>query len=361
MNKRNIYQILPTISYGDAVSNDAINMNKVVLDLGFNGGIYAENIDPKVKDYVKHISKFRIKSTKDIIIHHFSTGSGVNDYVRSIKDVKKIIRYHNITPEEFFKGYNDVLFNLCKKGREQLNKGYKSYSIALADSEFNKKELDELNYKNILTLPIILNFDDYSVSPDSRTILKYNDGKTNFLFVGRIAPNKKQEDIIKSFYYYKKYIDKDSRLFIVGSYNGMERYYSELLNLVDYLKLKDVFFTGHTSFREIISYYKIASVFLCMSEHEGFCVPILESMYFNVPIIAYNSCAVPETLGDSGILVNKKDYRIIAETINLVVNNHDIRDKLVKKQAERLKEFDENKTKKRFAEFFKMIVGDKNG
>src|SRR5690606_3919553 len=147
------------------------------------------------------------------------------------------------------------------------------------------------------------------------------DGYTNLLFVGRIAPNKKQDDIIKIFYYYKKFINPESRLILVGSYIGMERYYSELIKLVNDLDLQDVFFTGHIPFESILAYYQISHLFLCMSEHEGFCVPIVEAMLFDLPIIAYRSSAVPATLGNAGFVVSEKNYKAIAELIHIVLND----------------------------------------
>lgn len=110
-----------------------------------------------------------------------------------------------------------------------------------------------------------------------------DDGYTNFIFVGRVAPNKKQEDVIRAFYCYKKYCNPKSRLFIVGSYNGMERYYHRLRRYVGALELDNVVFTGHIPFAQILAYYHLADLFLCMSDHEGFCVPLVEAMYFNLP------------------------------------------------------------------------------
>jgi glycosyltransferase involved in cell wall biosynthesis len=357
MKRLTINQTLPTVSYGDAVSNSAIAIMKVLREIGYKSDIFAQDIHPKVQKYVKHIDKYEGRDKSDILIHHFSTGSEVNDYVCNLKNTRKIMVYHNITPKEFFDGYNAVSYSLCKKGRQQLIEGKDTYEMALAVSEYNRKELDEIGYRNTKVLPIIIDFSDFKQEPDGKVIKKYSDGNTNILFLGRIAPNKKQEDIIKSFYYYKKYIDKQSRLFIVGSYNGMERYYNELKELVKYLDLEDVYFTGHIPFKEMLSYYHIADLFLCMSEHEGFCVPLVESMYFKVPIIAYNSCAVPETLGKAGIIVNQKDYRFIAEIINQVIQNKELRDKLIKNQIERLNDFNESKTIEKFKIYLNEFLG----
>lgn len=348
---------MPTISYGDAVSNEVVAIKNVLTEMGFNSNIYAQNIHPKMLKYVLSIDKYKRGSDKNILIYHFSTGSDINDYVCNLKKVRKVMIYHNITPEHFFYGYNEISYSLCKQGRVQLAESRDMYELALADSEHNRQELENLGYKNTHVLPIICNFKDYEKPASKKIIEKYSDGKVNLLFLGRIAPNKKQEDVIKTFYYYKKYINQDSRLFLVGSYNGMERYYHELKELVEHLQLDDVYFTGHTSFSEILAYYQIADTFICMSEHEGFCVPLLECMYFKVPIIAYNSCAVPETLGNSGILVNNKNYKIIAEMIDILIKNESFRLSVIKKQDERLADFAREKVIDLFKNYITKMIG----
>ena len=134
-------------------------------------------------------------------------------------------------------------------------------------------------------LPILIPFDDYAKTPSQQVIDRYSDGYTNLIFTGRIAPNKRQEDVIRAFYDYKKFYNPKSRLILVGGHNGMERYYHRLKSYINALELEDVVFPGHIKFDEILAYYKIADVFLCQSEHEGFCVPLVEAMYFDVPVV----------------------------------------------------------------------------
>ncbi|MDK2835606.1 MAG: L-malate glycosyltransferase [Thermosediminibacterales bacterium] len=352
-----IDQILPTITYGDAVSNDTIAIMKILREMGFESDIYAENIGTKVKKIARHISEFKIKSSNHVIIYHMSTGTKLSFMMRDLKNIKKVMMYHNITPAKYFKFYNSQIYQLVKQGREQLKMLSNSFDYAIADSEYNRKELIKYGYKNTHVVPILIPFDDYKKEADDYTMERYNDEKTNIIFVGRISPNKKQEDVIKSFYYYKKYINSNSRLFLIGSYEGMETYYNLLKKLVSKLGLKDVYFTGHISFSKLLAYYKIADVFLCMSEHEGFCVPLIESMFFKVPIIAYKSSAIPYTLGDAGIMVNKKDYYLIAEMIEQVVRDEKFRSQIIKKQNERLKDFSYENVKKIFCNKIKQIIG----
>lgn len=354
MEKKVIHQITATMSMGDAISNEVLAIKRVLDELEIKNEIYAENIDPRLKKIVKKYTDYK-ENKNEIIINHFGIGSSVNDYVANLKNNIKIIRYHNITPAGFFDGYSIVTKQLCEMGRYQLTNANNVYKYALADSEYNKKELLELGYKNIEVIPIIMALKDYEKKPDERIISSYKDDIKNIVFVGRVSPNKKQEDIIKSFYYYKKYFNRNSRLFIVGNYNGMERYYSQLLNLVKSLNLEDVIFTGHIKFEEILSYYNIADLFLCMSEHEGFCVPLVESMFFKVPILAYNTCAIPYTLNGSSVLVNKKDYKYIAAMMDYIFKNNEFREKIIVKQLKRLDELKPEKVEEKFKKYLEEI------
>jgi glycosyltransferase involved in cell wall biosynthesis len=332
------------VSYGDAIGNEMIEIRNILRNWGHDSDIYAQYIHPKVLDVKNYFEYKKICSPENILIIHFSIGYGSDllDFVRSLPD-KKILIYHNITPSEFFQDINSEYEYHTKLGRNELHVFKDIVDLALGDSEFNRMELVQLGFQKTGVLPIIIDFDKYYVADDKAPISKLKDNYINILFVGRVSPNKKFEDIIKCFYYYKNYINANSRLFLVGSYDGMDKYYSKLKDLINKLNLKDVYFSGHISFEELISYFKLADVFVTMSEHEGFCVPLLESMFFEVPIVAYNSTAIPDTLGDSGILVQEKNYEEIAEMINLVIEDKELKNKIVKRQTERLKDFRKDK------------------
>ena len=357
MGKIKIMQVLPTISYGDAVSNDAINIDKILKKNGYKTELYAENIDKKLKDKVFKISELKKVNKNDVLIYHKSTGTDLSFSLEKYK-CKKVMRYHNITPGKYLEKYNKYLCNLVEYGRKGLEHAGRYFDYSLADSNYNKNELDELRYKNTMTLSILIPFEDYKKEPDKKVIKKYSDGKKNILFVGRVVPNKAQEDIIKSFYYYKKYTNGNSRLILVGNDNGFKNYSDLLKKLVTELGLEnDVIFPGHIKFEEILAFYKVADLFLCMSEHEGFCVPLVESMLFKVPILAYNSSAIKDTLGNSGVLVNKKDYFLISELMNIILSDENIKKEIIKKQNKRLEDFQLEKVEKQLLEFIRRIGG----
>lgn len=334
-----IHQILPTISPGDAIGNEVQEIKRVLNEWGYKSEIYAQNIHPKI-NAKKYTEYKKVSSKENILIFHFSIGSEVSEFVKKLPD-KKIMIYHNITPPEYFCGVNETLVNLLENGKKELRSLVDHIDLAVGVSEYNRLELQEMGFKNTDVLPIIINFHEYS-SPNEKLLSKYDDDFVNLLFVGRVTPHKRQEDIIKVFYYYKL-INPKSRLFLAGSYEGCEIYSDYLKKLIQDLNLKDVHLLGKISFNDLISYYKLADIFICMSEHEGFCVPILESMYFEIPIIAYKSTAIPFTLEDTGILVKEKNYCEIAEMVNVLIEDEELRSTLVKKQKDRLDNFKREK------------------
>ncbi len=349
-----IHQILTALSYGDAVSNDAIEIRHALRRMGYESEIFTKYAHPKVSKLSKRLNEYN-KNADNIVIYHFGlAGLEVTDFVKLLPDTKVLV-YHNITPYHYFKNINDELYHLCRQGREELKTLTDVVKLALGDSEFNENELIDFGFNNTGVLPILIDYSKYKVKPNTKVMETYKDGYVNLLFVGRISPNKKQEDLIKVFYYYKK-INPKSRLFIVGSYQNTEKYLNKLQELVNRLNLKDVIFTGHTSFDETIAYYQISDIFLCMSEHEGFCVPLLESMYFNIPIIAYNSSAIPYTLENCGILINDIHYDEIAEMIDLIINDASLRKKIVEKQNERFGNFEIKKIEGKLKNYMEHLI-----
>jgi GT2 family glycosyltransferase/glycosyltransferase involved in cell wall biosynthesis len=352
--KIKIHQIVPSLRDGDAIGNEVIEIRNALRRMGYDSEIFAEYIHPNVSKIARQLHEYK-KNADNTVIYHFGVaGFEITEFVKHLPD-KKILIYHNVTPPHFFKNINDSIFKSCLYGRNELNTLNKFVMLALGDSEYNKYELDNHGYNNTGILPILIDFSKYNISPNKETIQKFNDDYVNLIFVGRISPNKKQEDLIKVFYYYQK-INPKSRLIIVGSNIDMEKYFDKLQKLIKKLNLTDVFFTGQTSFDEMIAYYNLADVFLCMSEHEGFCVPLLEAMYFNVPIIGYNSSAVPYTLGGCGIIVNEKRYEEIAELINLLINDELIRKKIIENQKIRLLDFDMSKTEQKLKKYIQSVI-----
>lgn len=352
-----VIQLLPTLAYGDGVGNDALAIYDILLRNGFDTKIYAMDINKRISEQVAlPVSEMPVLTEEDIIIYHLSVGSRLNELLATLNG-KKIIRYHNVTPPEFFLPYSKQLAGLCQEGISAVKMLSTVPDYCLADSEYNKKDLLDAGYRcEISVLPIIIPFADYKKQPNGKIVSKYNDGHTNILFTGRIVPNKKQEDIILAFYHYQKYYNPKSRLFLVGSYVGMENYFERLRQFADTLGVKNVIFTGHIKFDEILAYYKVADLFLCMSEHEGFCIPLVEAMLFDVPIVAYQGSGVAGTLKGSAFPVYEKNPLETAGIIDHICRNRNIKQQLIKTQHERLKDFDNKKIEEQFLTYLKRCM-----
>lgn len=350
-----VHQLMSNLDYGDAISNHAIEIRDILRSKGYTSHIYARYIHPKVKGECYFYTQHKKRSSgRNIAIFHHSIASEVSEYVKSLPD-KKIMIYHNITPGHFFGPYNSHLTYLSTKGRNEL-KDFSSVPIlALGDSEYNADELKGLGYPRVGVLPIIMKIRDLEKEPEKKIINKYSDSLTNIIFVGRVVPNKRFEDILKAFYFYQRFINVDSRLFLVGSYNNFENYYQALLDIAKRLQIKNVIFTGHVTQPELIAYYKLSHIFLCMSEHEGFCVPLLEAMYFGIPVLAFSSSVVPETMGGAGIVFKEKRYEEVAELINFVISDDEMRKKIIEVQGKRLLDFDREKIANQLHTYIEMV------
>ncbi len=353
-----IYQIIPTIAYGDAVGNDTVALKKVLQEMGYRTKIFAESVVPPYDSKTAlTIDKLPELAEDDVIIYHLSTGSQLNFDVAEYK-CRKIIIYHNITPPEFFSANDEFIEGINKWGLEGARYLADKVDYCLAVSEYNKQDLLAMGYHcPIDVLPIVIPMADYQKKPNKNVIKTYKDGYTNIIFTGRIAPNKKQEDVIAAFYYYKKNYNPKSRLILVGSYKETDVYYNRLRKYVKQIGVEDVIFTGHIKFDEILAYYRIADLFLCMSEHEGFCVPLVESMIFEVPILAYNSSAIPGTLDGSGFVVDDKDPVFVAGCMDRIISDKALTKQLISKERIRLKDFEYESIATLFKKYIEEFVG----
>ena len=334
---KSVHQILPTLSLNDAIGNESLEIQKILQDMGFDSKIYVENAHQNLKKLSHSFTKYDSKnSTQELFIYHHSIGSNkIFDFVKSL-DSKKILIYHNITPPDFFRGISEQMVQLLKLGIEQLSLLKNYVDLAVGDSEYNKLELDMLGFKKTGVLPILLDQLKYNIKPKKNIIKKYQNSK-NILYVGRFAPNKQVDKIIKSFYYYNSNINSNSNLFLVGpSPDITKQYQSSLESMIEKTHINNVHFIYDASDEDLLSYYTLADLFLLLSKHEGFGVPLIESMLFNVPIIAYNSSAIPYILKESGILVKDETFEEIGEQIDLLLSDETKTSEIIKKQKSQL-------------------------
>jgi len=334
-----IHQFSTSLAYGDAISDEMLEIQKVLREAGHNSEIFTRYFDPRLARLRRDYREYKkLSSPGNVVIFHFSIGSPVSKLFFRIPD-RKIMIYHNITPHEFFIDWHRILTRECYKGRLEIKLFVDKVDLALGDSEFNRQELERAGYVRTGVLPILMDFSKFDRTGDPITRSLLGDGKTTILFVGRVIPNKKFEDIIKVFYLYKKLFNPNSRLILAGDFRGLERYYSSLLDLVDRLGLRDVHFSGHVSFSELLTFFELGDIYLSLSEHEGFGVPILEAFYRRIPVIGFDAGAVAETMNGGGVLIKEKDFLRIAASIDTLVRDSDIRQATIRGQLRALQKY----------------------
>jgi len=225
-----------------------------------------------------------------------------------------------------------LLVRLCYHGRRELGAYVNRCDLALGDSEVNRLELAELGFPATGVLPVVPGFSHLDGPPNDLVARQFDDDWTNVLFVGRVIPNKRIENLIRFFAAYKSRYNPRARLLIVGSYGGFERYLMMLHQLVARLGVPDVQFTGHVSNEELTAYYDVADVFLCASEHEGFCVPIVEAFYKRIPVLALARTAVPATMDGAGVLYEQPDPADVATLLDIVVGDAALQERILSGQ-----------------------------
>ena len=332
MSLPRVHQVLATLGYGDAIGHEVLGIQRVLQGAGYESEIFVETADRRLEslttDYREMVGAI---APEDVLVHHFSIGSRASRTAYALPGRMALV-YHNITPPEYFLGIHKDLVTLCFRGRRELTAYIPRCEIALGDSEYNRQELADLGFHATGVLPVVPDFTHLDVEPNTMTAGTFDDGWTNIMFVGRVIPNKKFEDVIRAFHVYRTRHNPRSRLLLVGSYGGFEKYLAMLHALVARLGTPDVHFLGQVSNEELTALYDVADLFLCASEHEGFCVPLVESFYKQVPVLAYAATAVPATMDGGGVLYHKKDPFEVARLMAAVLDDGDIEDGVIASQ-----------------------------
>jgi glycosyltransferase involved in cell wall biosynthesis len=324
-----IHQVLATLGYGDAIGHEVLGIQRVLREAGFASEIFVETADyrlePMTRDYRELVD---YSHADNLIFHHFSLGSKASRTAYALPDRMALI-YHNITPPEYFIGVHRTLARQCFRGRRELQAYRDRCDLALGDSEFNREDLEHLGFARTAVLPVVPDFSHLDREPDWLVAGQFDDDWTNVLFVGRVIANKKIEDVIRFFHAYHTFYNPRSRLLIVGAQSGFERYLASLHQFVATLGARHVHFIGHVSDSELVAFYECADLFLCASEHEGFCVPLVESFYKQVPVLAYAATAVPATMDGAGVLFDDKDPVHVATLMDAIVSDAALQDRIV--------------------------------
>ena len=304
-----INQWIPAAHRGDAIGDSARRVRELLRRMGHDSHIYALTIDEDMRDEVRPFDDPQAHQGS-VTIFHYALPSPMTEAFGRLSG-RRVLQYHNITPAHFFANYAPEIFRIAALGRDDLATLATRTDLALGDSEFNRRELAQLGFPNTGVLPIALDLARLTGASRHPVLEKMlGDGLTNFLFVGRVVPNKRVDDIIRLAEVYKRYIDANYRFIFVGRTDGVPR-------------------------------YRTASVYLSLSEHEGFCVPLLEAMACDVPVFAYDCTAVGETLGGAGVCWSPKDLELAAELLGQLAFDPVMRARVVAGQRERLMDFSE--------------------
>ena len=335
-----IHQWVPAAHRGDAIGDSARTVRDMLRAMGHDSEIFAMTIDDDLRGDVLPYGD-AAATEGDVTIFHFALPSPMTEAFAKLKGTR-VLQYHNITPAAFFAPYDPGLFRLAALGRQELATLAGRVDLALGDSDFNRQELEALGFHPTAVMPIAVNTEritDAPARPALERILR--DGLINILFVGRIVPNKKIEDHIRLAEMYKRYVDSYYRFIFVGRYDGIPRYYAQIRALIaQYEMLPDRFwFTGPVPDADLAAFYRWSDAYVSLSEHEGFCVPLVEAMAADVPVVAYAAGAVPETLGGAGLLFEPKDLEVAAELLGTVVYDRDVRAGVLEGQRRRLQDF----------------------
>ena len=335
-----VNQWLQAAHAGDAVGDNARALRELIRAQGHESEIYALTIEEGLQHEIQPWTDPASRSG-DVTLLHFTLPSPMTEAIARLPGTRVLV-YHNVTPARFFAPFDEQISRLVTLGRRDLATLADRVDLAVGVSEFNRQELESLGFPRTAVLPLLVDTARLTAAAPVRSIERLlQDGLVNILFVGRIAPNKKIEDHIRLAEVYKRYIDAYYRFIFVGRVDVVPRYYSMIRALMaEYRLLDDRFvFTGPVSDEELAVYYRHAAVYISMSEHEGFCVPLVEAMAADVPVLAYAAAAVPDTLGGAGVQFAPKDLEYAAELLGALAFDDDLRADVIAGQRRRLADF----------------------
>ena len=345
-----VHQLVPTLEPG-AVGGHALEIQRLTRDMGVGGEIFAEHlrmgpgIGRDFRDYGRGVPA----RPGDVLLYHMAIGSSVADFAAARAE-RLVVDHHNLTPASWFAAWEPPVVHGIAWGRNQLAQLATRAALGIADSAFNERELMELGYAPTTVVPILLDTSRFDVEVDEAAVDRLATDDDVWLFVSRVAPNKCQHDLIKAFAAHQRAYGARARLRIVGG-SSSDRYVQALRDLIDALDLGDrVELVGSVTDAEKVAHFRTADVYVSASEHEGFSVTLLEAMHHGVPIVAYASTAVPETLGRGGLCLPSKSPATLAAAVERVVRAGDLGAELVAAGRRRLADFDLAVTRQRMAD-----------
>ncbi len=336
MTKPRIDQLLAGFADGDAISNAALIMRDVVRALGHASDIFAptDRVSPPMRASCRPLEAYA-PAPEDVTLYHYGLAAPTTPHFLRARG-KKILVYHNITPAEYFDGFDDTVAAQLRDARVELCEVAGHADAVWAASRFNASELEGMGISpvHVFELPFSTNLLD--TPPDEELLRRRQAPMTTILFVGRIAPNKRVEDLIQAFAWYHKTINPLSRLFVVGSNRSCPRYYTLLRMMAGDLDIPNICLEGFASQAGLSVYYQLSDLYVCTSEHEGYCLPLLEAMYKGLPVISRIAGGTPEAMDGAGVLYDDLNHRELAELFHNLLSDGGLRERVLVGQRERV-------------------------
>jgi L-malate glycosyltransferase len=351
-------QVIPSLASRDAIGVHTLALTEALRDAGMESEIFYGDCSPDLLKQARPIGALGRASKDRWLLYQSSIGSPVFDVFASRPEAK-LVNYHNITPAELLQAWEPGVGYEAGLGREQLRRAASQCRLGIADSAFNQGELIDAGYAHTAVSSLLI---DMSVHAEAdRGCLRRlegakADGGPDLLFVGKVSPHKAQHDLVKMLAVYRRLYHPRARLHLVGSPLG-RRYGPALDAFVEALDLADaVSVVGSVRPEELEAYYRAADVFVCASDHEGFCVPVVEAMAHGLPVVAYAAAAVPETVGDAGVLLESKEPLVFATAVHRVVEDGRLRDVLSRAATCRMEWFSLPRARARFVDLVTGVV-----
>lgn len=350
MKYQAIHQFHSGTAYGDAVTNSMFFTQGLLWGLGFQSQIYAEHIPPEIASQVCPYVTYRPAPGQALLVHH-SMGHDRADWILSNPDPKLLV-YHNITPARYF-SKESAFGRYSEIGRKQLELYRPVMKRAICDSEYNALELRLVGYERPAVIPLLLDVEKIRAASWNEAIPQSQSDLFTVLFVGRINENKCQHHVIEVFRHLQSMLDRPAQLIFIGDAQAAGDYYAFLEHEAE--RSGNIRFLGKVPADDLYGWYRAADVFVCMSEHEGFGVPLIEAMVFDVPVIAYKSSSIPQTLGGAGLLVREKRFPEIAALIKLLAQDGAFRRAVIRRQRERIRDFHPSKITSQLIRVFQEL------
>jgi len=307
-----VHQVIAGAAPRDAITNHVLAARDVLRRRGYRSEIFCDprHIAHELADGIHPATAWgSIADGSDKAILHYSIDSPAFADIGG-RAAGSALHYHNVTPPELLWRDAPALALQCRNGRDRLGDLTQIVSHTAADSAFNASELVPLGYPPAEVIGVFR-----QALPAAARLSGTARGRLRVLFVGRGAPNKCQHDAILALAALTQ-AGVDAELRLVGNWGGNRAYLERCMRLAERAGVHDrVILAGSVSDEGLAEEYASADVFLCLSEHEGYCVPLLEAMDAALPIVGFAAGAVPETMGHAGLLLHDKSPGIVAEAI----------------------------------------------